>query len=77
MKVLHKEGKWSIGILDQRNYVVWDNTVKPSYSYFAKLESAVVEVSRRTADEVGTDLTSWRKAADTTFMGLKTAIWGR
>ncbi len=73
MKTLIQCGSYSIGILDERNYVVFDHTkpkvkkrkgvetVEYDYSYFSQLAQAVKEVARLAADEQAADLRDWLK----------------
>jgi len=73
MKTLIQCGNYSIGILDTRNYVVFDHTspnrktrkgvetVEFDYAYFSRLDQAVREVSRLAANEQADDLRDWLK----------------
>jgi hypothetical protein len=73
MKTLIQCGNYSIGILDTRNYVVFDHTtpkrkarkgvetVEYDYAYFSQLTHAVKEVARLSANEQADDLRDWLK----------------
>jgi len=88
MKTLIQCGNYSIGILDTRNYVVFDHTspnrktrkgvatVEFDYAYFSRLDQAVKEVARLAANEQADDLRDWLKKFTATvdeLTGLFTA----
>jgi len=82
MKSLVKCGCRAIGILDERNYVVFDHTkpkrkkrkgvetIEYDYSYFGRLDQAVKEVARLAADEQSEDLRDWLKQFNATIDDL-------
>jgi hypothetical protein len=88
LKPLIQCGSYSIGILDTRNYVVFDSTkpktktrkgvetVEYDYAYFSRLDQAVKEVARLSANEQAEDLRDWLKKFNATcdeLTGLFTA----
>jgi len=88
MKTLIQCGSSAIGILDARNYVVFDHTkprrktrkgietIEYDYSYFSRLDQAVREVARLAANEQADDLRDWLKKFTATaneLTGLFTA----
>lgn len=88
MKTLCTAGNYSIGILDTRNYVLFDHTkpkkktrkgvesVEYELSYFSQIAQAVKELARRTANDEAADLRDWLKKFTATvddLTGLFTA----
>lgn len=71
MKALWKNERYAVGILDSRNYVVYDHTsgkkkrkngvesVEYQFAYFGQLHQAVREVCCRVEDDEASDLISW------------------
>lgn len=71
MKTLWKNERYAVGILDSRNYVVFDHTagkkkikkgaerIEYQFSYFSQLHQAIREVARLVADDQATDLINW------------------
>ena len=88
MKTLCTAGSYSLGILDENNYVIFDHTkpkrkvrkgiesVEYEYSYYSQIAQAVKELARRTANEQAKDLRDWLKKFNATceeLTGLFTA----
>lgn len=78
MKRLHTvdsgPNKWVLAILDDKNYVLFDDNKKTvgldrngreivsyKHSYFSQMDHALRELTRRLADEACCDLSSWVK----------------
>jgi len=82
MKILIQSGSFSIGILDTRNYVIFDHTkpksktrkgvqtIEYEYSYFSRLDHAVREVARLSANDQAADLRDWLEKFNATIEEL-------
>ncbi|MDK2857363.1 MAG: hypothetical protein PWQ89_482 [Verrucomicrobiota bacterium] len=88
MKTLCTAGSYSIGILDDKNYVLFDHTkpkrktrkgvesVEYEFSYFSQIAQAVKELARRTANDTAADLRDWLKKFNATCEELTSLFSG-
>jgi len=84
MKELYTDKQWTLAILDDKNYVIYNNT-KPivnkktegvSYkcSYFSQMKHAITELSRRLANDACHDLASWVNELDNAVSRIENAV---
>jgi len=92
MKILHRDDSGlCIGILDDDNYTVFhENTRKEStdkktgkvsvgykFSYYPTMHGAILELSRRLANDSSNDIPSWIKSLTDTSRALQSACLGQ
>ncbi len=70
MKELLTLKKWTVAILDDRNYILATKG-STKHSYFSQLPHALRELSRLVANEECHDLDSWIKSIENTYRELE------
>lgn len=81
MKIMNQIGSYIIAILDDNNYVVYDERkdstnkktekVTHNYSFHTLMEQAEERLSRDYADEMTSTTNSWRKCREDALRALR------